>query len=115
MADHRQFRRSVRRAGLSMAMAMAAAGIVWTLRLPDNVGAQSGFNGSSHSIRPSGRRPVARVIAVSGPVSVHWNGRSRPLAAGAGLDMAVRAAISASPVRGVAEFEKRWIEVRKRA
>lgn len=69
-----------------MAMAMAAAGITGTLFLPDNAGAKSELNGSSRAIRPPGRRLAARVIAVSGLASVHWNGRSRPLAAGSGLE-----------------------------
>jgi hypothetical protein len=61
--------------GKVLAMAVAAAGITWTFCLRD-----------TEEARSAGRRPVARVIAVSGVASVHWNGRSRPLAAGSGVE-----------------------------
>ncbi len=70
----------------SIAMAVVAAGIILTLALPDDIGVQSGFNESSHALRPSGRHPVARVIAVSGPASAVRNGGLRPLAIGSCLE-----------------------------
>ena len=84
MTGSRRFHNSVRRTGLPMAM--VAAGIIRALCPPDNAGARSGFNGSSHALRSSGRRPVARVIAVSGRASASCRGRSRPLAVGSGLE-----------------------------
>jgi hypothetical protein len=84
MTGNRKFLDSVRRTAPSVAL--AAAGIVWALCLPYEAGAQGGFSGRGHAIRPSGRLPVARVLAVSGPASAHWNGRSRPLEAGSGLE-----------------------------
>jgi hypothetical protein len=55
-------------------------------RPPYEAGAQGGFSGWGHAIRPSGRLPAARALAVSGPASAHWNGRSRPPEAGSDLE-----------------------------
>jgi hypothetical protein len=111
MIDSRKFRSSVRRTGLSMTMAMAAAGVIWTLCLADRAGAQSGFNGSSHAIRPSAHRPVARVIAVSGSASVHWNGRSCPLAAGRdlGAGEVIVTGVHSTVLVGTADGGDYWI------
>ena len=70
---------------VSMAIAIAAAAIVWTLGVPDTAGVKREFDASRRTLRPSGHPPSARVIALSGSASVLWAGRSRPLAVGTEL------------------------------
>jgi len=82
MINSRRVRNASRTKQLPVAMAMMTAVIIWTLGVPGTPGVQSEVDSSSYALRLSGHRPVARVIAVSGPASVLWAGRSRPLAAG---------------------------------
>jgi hypothetical protein len=81
MADSRRFLNPSR--GNVLSMAMLAAGIMWTICHPGNIGARGGFHRSSHAIRPTGCCPAARMTAVSKPPPVLiWTGEARLLAAG---------------------------------
>lgn len=88
MSNGRRFGNSTRTSRLWAALAVVATGTIWTLYPMNPIGAQSQFNGWSHTLGLSRHRPVATVIGISGTASVRWNGRTSPLALGSRLEVA---------------------------